>query len=522
MCNNNIDCPDGDDERYCHFTCPPMCVCSGSVLRCPGPFVGNEVFGSLTRKLDLSSSNLTLLTDTSFHALHMLAVLIMSNCSISNFLWNVWELKNLIHFDLSHNNLTNIARDTFRGLHNLRYFDLSSNIYLTTIEIGAFGGLQQLKELRLDYTGIATLTPSLFLHLENLIYLNMSFSKLLYIEDGTFVKQTSLKILDLHKTKLKEFGKHIFDGLSDLQYLRTGIFTLCCPLVRPSSVDHANCIAPKDDFSSCEDLMQNGVLRVFVWILGMSALIGNICIITYRLCFDKSPLSKGCGYFILNLGFSDFFMGVYMTFVGGADMLYRGKYLWYGNTWMRSPWCKTAGFLSTLSSEASTMFICLVTLDRFLAIKFPFGQVRFNQRSYIGSCVFAWLLAILMALVPLLPVTSYWDLYGRNSVCLALPLSRDRTPGWEYSTSIFIGFNLLAFTFIAAAQVFIYKAMRGVSIVRDKKRLARERSVARKLTLVVVTDFICWFPVCIMGMFILFVPNMIWSANIILYLDISA
>ncbi|XP_041369567.1 G-protein coupled receptor GRL101-like [Gigantopelta aegis] len=500
VCNNNVDCPQGDDEMSCDFRCPSTCNCTGSVLRCLGTFWGNETFGSLTRKLDLSFSNLDQLTDISFQGLHMLAVLSLSNCHIQNLKWKFWELKNLMSLYLSYNNISHLKRNAFRGLHNLRLLDLSENRYLTIIEIGAFDDLHRLTKLRLQYTGIQKLRRLLLIALSNLISLNISYSKLQYIEDHTFKNQKSLKYLYLDQTKISDFGHYIFNGLDDLEILRAGVFTLCCPRVRPSSVEDDKCFAPQDEFSSCEDLMQNNVLRAFIWILGVASLTGNSLTIIYRLCIDKSSLSKGCGYFILNLGFSDFFMGVYMIFIGSADVLYRGKYLWYANFWKQSPWCKTAGFLSTLSSEVSTMLICLITLDRLLAIKFPFGQIRFNKKSYIVACVLAWLLGMAMALVPLLPATSHWNLFGRNSVCLALPLSRDRAPGWQYSTSIFLGFNLVAFTFIAVAQVVIYRVMKSVSIVKDKKRLTRERAVARKLSLVVLTDFACWFPVVIIGL----------------------
>ncbi|XP_041370978.1 G-protein coupled receptor GRL101-like isoform X1 [Gigantopelta aegis] len=468
VCNNNVDCPQGDDEMPCGFRCPSTCNCTGSVFRCLGNFWSNATFGSLTRKLHLSFSNLDQLTDISFQGLPSL-----SNCHIQNLKWKFWELKNLMSLYLSYNTISHLKGNAFRGLHNLRLLDLSENRYLTTIEIGAFDDLQRLTELQLHYTGIEKLQRLLLFTLSNLLSLNISYSKLQYIEDHTFKNQTSVKYLYLDQTKISDFGQYIFNGIDDFEILRAGIFTLCCPSVRPSSVEDDKCFAPQDEFSSCEDLMQNNVLRVFIWILGVAALTGNSLTIIYRLCIDKSSLSKGCGYFILNLVFSDFFMGVYMIFIGTADMLYRGKYLWYGNIWKQSPWCKIAGFLSTLSSEVSTMLICLITLDRLLAIKFPFGQIRFNKKSYIIACVFAWLLGMVMALVPLLPATSHWNLYGRNSVCLAVPLSRDRAPGWQYSTSIFLGFNLFAVTFIAVAQVVIYRVMKSVSIVKDKKRLTR-------------------------------------------------
>lgn len=47
------------------------------------------------------------------------------------------------------------------------------------------------------------------------------------------------------------------------------------------------CLPVTDDFSSCEDLMSDVVLRLFVWVVGFVALIGNTFVIIWRLMYPS-------------------------------------------------------------------------------------------------------------------------------------------------------------------------------------------------------------------------------------------
>jgi hypothetical protein len=48
------------------------------------------------------------------------------------------------------------------------------------------------------------------------------------------------------------------------------------------------CFPPADEFSSCEDLMSNLVLRICVWVLGVLATLGNILVIGWRMRFKHT------------------------------------------------------------------------------------------------------------------------------------------------------------------------------------------------------------------------------------------
>ena len=98
-------------------------------------------------------------------------------------------------------------------------------------------------------------------------------------------------------------------------------------------------------------------------------------------------------------------------------------------------------------------------------------------------------------------------MYSLYSICVGLPLSNDASyKGSGYTTGIFIGLNSVLFFLIAIGQIGIYRAkstsssnvnLQGEQAVR---RYKEDMALARRLSLIVVTDFLCWFPVCVMGL----------------------
>ena len=197
-------------------------------------------------------------------------------------------------------------------------------------------------------------------------------------------------------------------------------------------------------------------------------------------------------------------MGVYLLIIAVADVSFRGNYITWDDWWRSSAWCSFAGVISTISSEGSVLFICLITLDRILVVKYPYGNIRIKTKTALIFSIVAWLLVIIAATIPL----TFGDgtFYTRSAVCLALPLTRDRPVGWEYSTAVFIGFNYVAFLLIAAGQCLIFRAIKATSNIRSKVSSNRRNDlvVARNLLLVVSTDFLCWFPIGVMGEFFFF------------------
>ena len=281
--------------------------------------------------------------------------------------------------------------------------------------------------------------------------------------------------------------------------------------------------------SSCEYLIADPVLRIILWTMAVFATAGNFAVIVYRAVWDRGSLQKSHGIYPFNLAVSDLLMGVYLIIITEADTRFRGEYVLQDQEWRTGFMCHLAGFLSTVSSETSAILIFLITVDRFLAIQFPFGQHRISTSHTWQLCAAVWLTGVCIASVPLL--VSDWQVYSFNSICVGLPLNTDVYPGSGYATGIFIGVNSVLFLLIAVGQAAIYRAMwvnskqMTLNEEQAKRRYKRDMAVARQLSLIVITDFLCWFPICIMGLMAQngqVIPDVAYAWSAVLILPINS
>ena len=249
----------------------------------------------------------------------------------------------------------------------------------------------------------------------NLKTLNISGSVLTTITDEGFQSTPLLGNLDVRDSPLKDFPSDLLRGLVSLKLVYSDNYKLCCEAMLPEDFDWNKCYAEEDLLASCKDLLKSKVYRVFLWLFASLSVVGNVGSFVARLYIgDKSAGLGSFRIFVSNLSLADFFMGVYLFIVGVADQIYRGEYLWYEDQWKESTVCKIAGFLCLMSTEVSAFIICLITLDRFLALRFPLSSLHFSRSSALAACAIVWVFAISLATVPLLPVTSHWEFYSQT------------------------------------------------------------------------------------------------------------
>ena len=154
---------------------------------------------------------------------------------------------------------------------------------------------------------------------------------------------------------------------------------LCCNF---DNLETCTTLEPQPPLFSCGSLMQNSVLRIAMWVLGGSALVGNAFVVIMRLQgTTRNVIAYKQSLFIGNLGVSDFFMGVYMIMIASVDVYYSNEYYLYSEEWRSGLMCKVASFLALLSSEASVFFITLISIDRFISVTFPFSKVQLRAKS---------------------------------------------------------------------------------------------------------------------------------------------
>ncbi|XP_071963861.1 G-protein coupled receptor GRL101-like [Antedon mediterranea] len=466
--------------------------------------------------LDLGFNQISMLPSNAFIGLTALERLYLNNNRINILSANAFAgLTALKLLDLSSNGLSTLSENTFTGLTALEVLDLGFN-QISMLPSNAFIGLTALERLYLNNNRISILSANAFAGLTALKLLNLRYNDITTIEQNAFSSfASSLSALWLIENNLQVYNKKTFEELTNLTEMDSD-FTCLCAIV----VDLDYCIPGVDPFATCEDLLGSDYIRVLMWIIGISAVGGNLVAIISRQCkkdnntSNDNEINKVQTTLITNLAVSDLLMAVYLIIILSVDMHYRGRYAKFELNWKNSPLCGFAGAIATLSGQSSVFTLMLLSIDRAINIAYPFSTKHLsckNCRIIIGI---AWVCWIVLSFLPLVANVIkhnfyYYDealyyfganYYGVKSVCLALPLSKSHWRGWEYAFAIYIGFNSLGFIIIAVSYVIIFVSIKRSSAAANRKRRRKKDiKLAVKVGFLIFTDFCCWFPIVLMA-----------------------
>ena len=496
VCDDIFQCPQRDDELLCNFTCPSDCTCLGLALRCVSIPQSRRLPADL-RALDASGSNVV-----PSHLLHltMLVYLDLTQCQLRHV--SNLSFPNLRTLRLNQNLIKNIDTDDLKALSNLAALCLSENpiTQLFSKNSNTTSQLVSVRMLEISnvlFANFNVAALNVFPNLQSLNLSNCGIGRLTASGRGSLSK---LEAIDLRGNAVLEFPPTLFLELHSLKQVHGGTYKLCCSQVLPAGFNPRNCHAPVSEISSCKNLLRTNVYRIFLAVFAAVALIGNGSSLLIRMCFSKTSKGSGYGLFVSHLCLSDGLMGVYLVIIGIADRLYENTYLWQDLNWKSSAVCKTSGFLALLSTEMSAFIILLITLDRFLVIRFPFSQLRFQRGSAHAVCCVHWAVVSVLVAIPFFPAYSHWGFYSHTDICIPLPITRSSFAGHSYAFGVMIVLNMVLFLAIAAGQTAIYVAIRSSTMAStDSSRKRQDLDIARRLITVAVTDFCCWFPVGLLG-----------------------
>ena len=517
MCDKVFQCPERDDELMCGMTCPHGCRCNGHAFVCTREFSLKDY--PQLRYLDADETGLKLkdasanrllvhlslrgcgIRDLEKVKLQNLKSLNLSNNSISVF--DDLEMPNLNILDLSFNSLKSFTMVKLQNLKKLCKFSIAFNQHLSLLFTSNTTG--RFRSLRfIDFSGIyiREISEPFLQAVPKIQHLNLSGSKVQQISQKGFSALRKLRVLDLEGCPMTFFSRDVFKGLQYLETIFAENYRLCCPQLLPEGFCTDKCYAPDDDISSCDALLRADIFRLFLVIYASLALVGNLVSYVYRM-FGKHGEKKQLGFdvFVTHLCVSDFLMGVYLAIIGVADRWYYGTYAWSDREWTHSGACQLAGFLSLLSSEVSAFLICLITLERFLLVRFPHKGFHFTSRSGTVASLVSWAVGLVLAAVPLLPFTDHWQFYSQTGICIPLPITKTLFPGKDYSFVVMIVVNFFLFILIALGQLLIFWSYHSQSKTAGSSgKRSKDMAIARRLLIVAMSDFLCWFPIGLLGL----------------------
>ncbi|KAJ8682467.1 hypothetical protein QAD02_018259 [Eretmocerus hayati] len=166
----------------------------------------------LLQELDLSNTNLTILTSQDFEAFPALQHLFLSHNSISRVSPGVFRsLPNLLTLNLGMNGISILPQERLQGLEHLRILNLTHNRLKDLEEFPK--DLKALQILDLSYNEIVTVGKATFKNLLNLVELHLYGNWINTISSEAFRPLKKLRLLDLSRNYLENLPLNAFRPL---------------------------------------------------------------------------------------------------------------------------------------------------------------------------------------------------------------------------------------------------------------------------------------------------------------------
>uniref|UniRef100_A0A8C0I2S1 Relaxin family peptide receptor 2 n=1 Tax=Balaenoptera musculus TaxID=9771 RepID=A0A8C0I2S1_BALMU len=509
--------------------------------------LSDKVFIKYTelKKIFLQHNCIRHISRKAFFGLHNLQILYLNHNCITTLRPGVFkDLHHLTWLILDDNPITRISQRLFTGLNSLFFLSMVNN-YLEALPKQMCAQMPQLNWMDLEGNGIKYLTNSTFLSCNSLTVLdlssnmimelpphifkdlkllqklNLSSNPLLYLHKNQFESLKQLQSLDLERIEIPSINTQMFQPMKNLSHIYFKNFRYC------SYASHVRiCMPLTDGISSFEDLLANSILRIFVWVIAFITCFGNLFVIGMRSFIKAENTTHATSIKILCC--ADCLMGVYLFFVGVFDLKYRGQYQKYALLWMESLECRLLGFLAVLSTEVSVLLLTYLTLEKFLAVVFPFSNIRPGKWQTLVILICIWIVGFLIAVIPFWKEDYFGNFYGKNGVCFPLYYDQTEDIGSKgYSLGIFLGMNLLAFLIIVFSYTIMFCSIQKTALQTSEVRnnTGREAAVANRFFFIVFSDAICWIPVFVIKILSLFrveIPETVTSWVVIFFLPVNS
>ncbi len=330
-------------------------------------------------------------------------------------------------------------------------------------------------------------------------------------------------------------------------------YSSCCFV---NSKEKCICTHSKSTYLTCQRMFPSIFLRISLILLGIVAISTNlISCFVHSSKRNKTSQSK----FLMHLSLADLIMGVDMLLLACVDIYYSDYFPSFSEKWRNGITCKIASFLSIISSEASVFLLSLISFDRCMNVKYPLGALKMGTKTLFVI----WLISAGLGVISV--SLSYFDtnMFDVSEVCVGLPMvtrtklsstsetlvvptltfyaryytfsvpevgswfwrrtrlihenqisnvtTTDNVPyissevsGHQlasyFSIIVFIGINIICFLFILVCYINILHDARKSS--KNMNRQQESTKLAFKVSLVILTDFLCWIPLCVICLFV--------------------
>ena len=280
------------------------------------------------------------------------------------------------------------------------------------------------------------------------------------------------------------------------------------------SVDFAEvvCTPEGDVFNPCKDLLgESNVLYIAIWLVIILAFVGNgmvfLVFIGYSSMIRHRSQDLFCIHFMyFNLAMADMLMTFYLFIIAVVNAVTQDDFFLTDIAWRTSPGCKFAGFCAITSTSVSVYVLVVITIERTHTIVSVFKRRKLtNCQVYIIMAV-GWIFGVLVASLPMVGVSDY------NTVAICLPFNVAGVGDKAFVVSLLLATGV-AFISILICYVVIFQQIlcnkNKMSPSQVSNRRTADVKIAIRIFVLIFTNFVCWFPIALLGLTAAFGKNLI-------------
>ncbi len=465
ICNNQTDCPRGEDEVSCHhFSCTAHCHCHNQAILC--------------KKTQISEilNNLLSMKYVRFFQCNISHILV-----IAPILSNV--ISSIMTLDMSHNQLNNTCLDSSASFDShLLSLNISYN-QVPDIRFKCFHVFPRLTFIDLSRNQIIDLQDFSFYGLAKVLSLNLAHNKIFSIIGSIFSPLLSLEVLNIVGNPVKIVGS-FFDN-PHLRELSSDSFYPCCYI----DDSKTKCSAKWSYMSSCRDLLSILPMKIFIMLNGLLALVLSALNTGVRLLPQYKK--KHIDYNLMDISIIDGFLGLYLLIIGSADLYYSGRFAGNHFVWQKSIICVIATSLYIYFMVSSTLSLTFLAGVRFGSVKFPLFAKRllFPKNPKI-----LFYKIMLTSIFTILIIALYYIRFriAPNSLCILIQFESSNSFLTVFTLFSSI-YQILGFVSIAALYAELVRLVNTSSKTFNQKSKKRDfRSGA--INLAVLSNMCSWLP----------------------------
>ena len=235
--------------------------------------------------------------------------------------------------------------------------------------------------------------------------------------------------------------------------------------------------------------------------------IGNMLIVT---AFFKTPsLRTSTNYYIVSMAVSDFIGPFFIWPLYVCEGMLSSTVFIGGSSALAA--CKLGMYFRALSQTVSVLSLVLISVDRFVAIVFPFKFAVMNRKIRVGLLVVSWL----VPLIGVLPYLIFSEITTVENRRVCRFMVRDEAKIGINANGIALFYILPLITIVVLYSLIMIKLKHSTknSNIQTRPedivgRSQQNRKILKILITIVIAFFLCWTPLSMYFVLRIFCPDL--------------